>query len=96
MDVSSARFDLHDADDSLIKARTMVHSFNLARVQELTQQGLKIAQKTIEEGQKALAEIQFRRKWLAISMLIIFLVAATLYAKIRQIDKRTQTQGGAQ
>jgi hypothetical protein len=90
MEVSEAKFIITSADDELIKARTQIHNYRATILRERAQTGLGLATQAIELGRAALAELQFRRKGLAVSMLIIFAVAAALYVKIRRKDREWQ------
>ncbi len=86
MEVSEAKFIISSADDELIKARTQIHNYRAAILRERAQTGIGLAGQAVELGRAALAELQFRRKGLAVSMVIIFAVAAALYVKIRRRD----------
>lgn len=90
MEVSEAKFIITSADDELIKARTQIHNYRAAILRERAQTGITLAKQAVELGQAALVELQFRRKGLAVSMLIIFAVAAALYVKIRRKDREWQ------
>jgi hypothetical protein len=87
MEVSEAKFVISSADDELIKARTQIHNFRAAILRERSQTGITLAGQAVDLGRAALAELQFRRKGLAVSMVIIFAVAAALYVKIRRKDR---------
>jgi len=50
--------------------------------------GLKVVEKSQARGAKALDELQFRRKGLAISALIIFALVVGLILKIRQMERK--------
>ena len=88
MEVSEAKFELKDADDALIKSRTMIHSLSVDRITEVISGGAKLADSAQQAGRSALAELQFRRKGLAISIIFIFLLASGLYLKIKEVDKK--------
>ena len=88
MEVSEARFELTGANDALIKAGAAVHTFTLAAVKRETEVGLAISAKADARGLQALAELQFRRKGLALSVLIILALIVGLVLKIRQIERR--------
>ncbi len=88
MEVSQPVYELIEARQDLTKARTQIHSFDAASVQEFVQAGLKISQKTETKGREALNEYQFRRKGLAVSLIIILAVIVALYFKIREIGRR--------
>jgi hypothetical protein len=91
MEVSEAKFIITSADDELIKARTQIHNYRAAILRERAQTGIGLATQAVDLGRAALAELQFRRKGLAVSMVIIFAVAATLYVKIRRRDREWRT-----
>lgn len=89
MEVSQPVYDLIEARQDLTKARTQVHAFDAASLQDLTKAGLKITQHAADKGHQALAEYQFRRKGLAISLLVILVVIVGLYFKIKAIDRKS-------
>lgn len=88
MEVSQPKFEFIEARQSLTKARTQVHSFNETNVKEFTDAGMKISNRTLGKGKQALEEYQFRRKGLAISLVILLIVIVGLYFKIRDIDQK--------
>jgi hypothetical protein len=92
MEVSEAKFIISSADDELIKARTQIHNFRAAILRERSQTGITLASQAVDLGRAALAELQFRRKGLAVSMVIIFAVAAALYVKIRRKDREWRSE----
>ncbi|MFQ5864974.1 MAG: cytochrome c3 family protein [bacterium] len=88
MQVSEAKFQLNDADDTLIKARTMIHSLSVSRINDVTEEGSKLAEAALQAGRTALVELQFRRKGLAVSIVFILILAAGLYLKIKEVDRK--------
>ncbi|MGE5304171.1 MAG: cytochrome c3 family protein [Alphaproteobacteria bacterium] len=86
MEVSQPLFELDGAKTDLIKARASIHGFNLEGVKAQVKPGLEISQKMRERGLKALEELQFRRKGLAVSVLIIVALIAGLIVKIRRLE----------
>lgn len=86
MEVSEARLQQDQARDSLTKARVSVHSFAIGPVEQDVQAGLKITQQTTEAGKNALAERQFRRKGLALSLIFILAAVLGLYLTIRRLE----------
>ena len=86
MEVSQARLDLAQARDALIKARVTVHSFNVGRVESDVTPGLEIAAKDYDAGKKAMAERNYRRVGLGISLVAIALVLVGLRLYIRRIE----------
>jgi hypothetical protein len=87
MEVSQARLEQDQARDSLTKARVSIHSFNDDHVKQDVEAGLKIANKTYQEGKSALAERDYRRKGLGVSLLLILVVVLGLGLYIRKIEK---------
>jgi predicted CXXCH cytochrome family protein len=88
MEVSQALFELTGANDALIKAGAAVHTFTLAAVEQETEVGLAISAKAYVRGLQALEELQFRRKGLALSVVIILALIVGLLLKIRQLERR--------
>jgi len=89
MEVSSARFELTNARESLIKARVTVHTLDPEEVRKLTEQGVDISAKTYRAGVAALQERDLRRKGLGLSLIFIVLAITGLYLKIRRIESPT-------
>jgi hypothetical protein len=87
MEVSSARFQLSEGNDVLINARVLVHGFSESQMEEEIGTGMQIARKAYEMGQQAMQELQFRRKGLAASLLVILLALAAVRMKIRDIEQ---------
>ncbi len=87
VDVSLGKFDLHSADDALIKARTAVHYFDTTKYNEVIQAGLVDAQKVIEQGREALDDLEMRRIGLAFTIPVILLVALALYLRVRRMER---------
>lgn len=88
MEVSLPLFELSEAKTALIKARAAVHGFDQAQFDKEVAPGLKVSEKAQARGVKALEELQFRRKGLAVSALIIFALVIGLLLKIRQIERK--------
>jgi hypothetical protein len=87
MEVSQPLFELNDAKTALIKARASIHSFKLDDVQAQVKPGLEVVKKARSRGLTALDELQFRRKGLAVSVLIIVALIVGLMLKIRRVEK---------
>jgi hypothetical protein len=89
MEVSRPRFELTSARDGLINARVVIHSFNPEALDKVIAPSMAVAEKARRSGEDALNELQFRRKGLAVSLLIIALAVMSIYLKIRQIEGGT-------
>ena len=85
MEVSRTRFELSKADDSLTTARTDVHRFQVAAVHTSASAGLAVARSAGKAADRALAERDFRRKGLFISLGLILVAIAALVLKIRTL-----------
>ena len=88
MEVSQPLFELNGARTALVKARASIHGFRLDGVRAETKPGLEVAQKAYARGEKALEELQFRRKGLAVSVIIILALIVGLVLKIRQMESK--------
>jgi hypothetical protein len=88
MEVGEAKLQQSEARDHLTKARVELHSVNLARVDPEIQAGLKVAAQTYEAGEKAMAEMGYRRKGLFVSLVIIGFVLVGLFLMIRMIESK--------
>jgi predicted CXXCH cytochrome family protein len=89
MEVSQPLFELNEAKTALIKARASIHGFNLDGVKAQVKPGLEISQKVRSRGLRALEELQFRRKGLAVSVLIIVALIIGLVIKIRRLEEKS-------
>ena len=90
MEVSQPLFELNEAKTALIKARAAIHGFDQAILDKEVEPGLKSSEKAYARGLKALDELQYRRKGLAISALIIFALVVGLILKIRQMERKSK------
>ena len=87
IEVSQAQFDLNGAFDALVKGRAAIHNFTVVAVRTPVDDGRAIAARAHERGIRALEEFSFRRRGLAVSILIILTLIAALVMKIRQIER---------
>jgi hypothetical protein len=94
MEVSEAQFALGDARTALISARTAIHSFVVDSVRGEVEVGLEVTEQARTRGEEALAELQFRRIGLAVSVGIILLLIVGLVLKIKQLEGRRQPATG--
>ena len=85
MEVSSPVYQLSEGRDRLIRARVEMHMFNPASLQKTLSEGDSIAAASEQSGQKALEDLAYRRKGLAISAVILLCMIGLLLLKIRQL-----------
>lgn len=86
MEVSRIKFDLNEARNHLIDARVVVHGFSPELLDSAAKPGMEIAQKSYQQGLQALEDAAFRRKGLALSLIVIGLAIVAIYLKIREIE----------
>jgi predicted CXXCH cytochrome family protein len=88
MEVSRPKFELREATDAVTHARVLIHSSNASEVEKVVAPGLAVTQKTYKAGQDALAELNFRRKGLVVSLVFILFLAGLVYLKLKDIEAR--------
>ena len=86
MEVSQARLDEDQARDAATKARVTIHSFRKELVNQDIQEGLKIAAKSLQAGNSALAERDYRRRGLGFALVFILISVVGLFLYIRHIE----------
>jgi predicted CXXCH cytochrome family protein len=88
MEVSKPKFELKGATDALTHARVLIHSSSTTELDKVVGPGLGVASKGYQAGLDALAELSFRRKGLAVSLVFVLFLALLVYLKLRQIESR--------
>jgi predicted CXXCH cytochrome family protein len=83
MEIRGPKFDLRQAFDALTNARTMVHTFKPDAVDEAIDSGLSVTASVKGSAELALRGLNYRRYWLAASLVPILLVVILLLAYIR-------------
>ena len=98
MEVSDASVKMADGQERLVKARVAVHNFRVDAVALPVKEGLTIAAEAHRAGQEALAERDFRRVGLSVSLACILLTLAGLWLAIRWLEsgssRGSQIAGG--
>ncbi len=84
-----ARFDLGSAKDNLTRVRSVVHTFDPDRIEEITSPGIKTAHNVRQTAEAALGDIRVRQIGLALSLLVVIYVAFVLWRKIKRVDSET-------
>ena len=88
MEISEAKFKLRDAHQAKLEARTMVHSFDQKKFEEVViGKGLTVTDYVISEANSVIDEFNFRRTGLGISVLIISFLVIILFFYIRRIER---------
>ncbi len=85
MEVSGPIYQLSEGRDRLVLTRVEIHKFNLATLQKTLDEGMSIANASEQSGWKALADLAYRRKGMAVSAVILLFMIGLLLLKIRQL-----------
>ena len=88
MEVSKPKFDLREAIDGVTHARVLIHTSSPAEVDKVIAPAVDIAGKAFQAGVDALAELNYRRKGLVVSLIFILFLAVLVYLKLREIEGR--------
>jgi len=88
MEVSDQELALAEARTKLTQARTEIHAFDPAAVDAVVNEGMKSLVAVEAAGHRALADLQYRRRGLFISLVAILLVVVGLSLKIRELNRR--------
>jgi len=88
MEVSRPKFELREAIDGVTHARVLIHTSSPAEVDKVIGPAVNVAVKTYQAGEDALAELNFRRKGLVVSLFFILFLAVLVYLKLKEIEKR--------
>jgi predicted CXXCH cytochrome family protein len=88
MEVSDQELALAEVRTKLTQARTEIHGFDPAAVDAIVNDGMKGLAAIESAGHRALADLQYRRRGLFISLVAILLVVVGLSLKIRELNRR--------
>jgi len=91
MDVSETKLELDEARTQLIIARAATHAASLPAVEPAARAGVAAAGRARAVGEAAIAELTFRRRGLSVALVVIALVAVTLWLKLRELESRHRT-----
>ena len=86
MDDVEIEFLLQEANQSLIQARTLVHTFDPQKVGLKTAEGVKKADEAMVLAEESIKDHFIRRRGLGFATLFITLLVVALILKIRQLD----------
>jgi predicted CXXCH cytochrome family protein len=91
MDDVDIEFQLQESHQSLIQARTLVHTFSAERVAEKTGEGIEKARQALEMAREEIKENQVRRLGFGVATLFITVLVVALFFKVRDIEKRQKS-----
>jgi len=87
MEVSADQFALRKAQDQLVEARVLAHSFDRERYLKVVGEGAAVADDGVGAAHRAFAELRQRRLGLAVSLVVIVAVIVGLGLKLRQLER---------
>ncbi|HUL71836.1 MAG TPA: cytochrome c3 family protein [Vicinamibacterales bacterium] len=87
MIIDDGRAALREASDQRVLARVSMHAFAAQPLADDAAKGLKSAQLALADADAALAEVQYRRKGLAVATIFIAGFLVTLGLKIRRLNR---------
>jgi len=85
VEVSEARFKLQDVHTILVSAKNLTHGLDVAEIRKTIEEGEKALAEVDRAGQKALAEARFRRQGLVMATIFLALLAVALALKVRRL-----------
>jgi quinol-cytochrome oxidoreductase complex cytochrome b subunit len=88
LDLSDLRFEMENVHDVLVESRSKIHAFDRAEFDKTIKRGFTLVESSQTTITAALGEYGFRKVGLAISTLVVSLVALFLFLKIRDIERR--------
>jgi hypothetical protein len=91
--VDEGRAALRDASEQRINARVLVHTFADKPFSDASSKGLQAAQRALADGDRALAEVRYRRMGLAVATMFILGFLVTLGIKIRRLGQARGPRG---
>jgi hypothetical protein len=87
IEVSDQQLALREAGTKLTLARTEMHGFVPERVAPILGDGMKIVANVERAGRNGAAELSYRRRGLAVSLVAILIFVVALGLKVRRLDR---------
>ncbi len=88
MEVSDLFIHLEDGHRILIQTRTNIHSFDIDKVNKTAEAGFSVISEATIGANKALNELNYRRKGLLLFSLIITISIIALYLKLKAMQRK--------
>ena len=86
-DVSIAKQKIKDAQDALIRARTVVHTVSIENLNKVIEPANKATAEAVQADKEATMDLAFRYIGLSIFVVVALIVAILIYLKVRQLEK---------
>ncbi|MDR7418735.1 MAG: cytochrome c3 family protein [Armatimonadota bacterium] len=90
IDMIEAKLPLSDARTQLTLARNLVHSLSLREVQTAVTVGAGLSRKAEDFGHAGLAEIEYRRRGLGVTLAILAVLLIGLILKVRAVPETAE------
>ncbi len=90
MDDTDISYLLQESHQNLIRARTLVHTFDPERIKEVTEEGRSKAQEALALAIREIDGFWSRRMWFGVGTFFITVLAVALFFKIREIEARAK------
>lgn len=84
-------FRLKKVHQTLIQARTVVHTFNSEKVAKFTNKGIKTVKSVIAKEDEEINEFYVRRYGFLIAVVFITVIIIALYLKNKELDKKLKS-----
>jgi len=91
MEISEAQVRLLDGRENLVKARLALHAMQPEQMRIPIDAGMTVARETLQAGQAALRERDFRRYGLGVSVILIAIAILAIRGLIRRIESNSDT-----
>lgn len=81
-------FLLQEAHQTLIHTRTLVHTFDPAKINEKKKEGMQKTTAAIEMANQEIKDFHFRRRGFGIATIFITILVIALFFKIREMERK--------
>ncbi len=88
MDDVEIGFMLQEAHQSLIQARTLVHTFDPQKVKKKTDEGIEKSRSALETAIQEIHDYAVRRRGFGVATLFMTVLVIALYFKIKEMEKK--------
>jgi predicted CXXCH cytochrome family protein len=87
MDDVEIEFLLQEAHQSLVQARTLVHTFDPGEIEPKTGEGTKKVEEALSLAEESIKEFYFRRRGFGLATIFITLLVVALIFKVRHMER---------
>lgn len=94
VEVSDAEFKLQDVNTVLVTAKNLTHGLDTAEIAKTVAEGEEALVEVRTAGEKALDEARFRRQGLAVTTVLLAVLAVALALKVRRMARARREREG--